>query len=322
MNKLIVSLLVFFALTHIGSAESNKDLYKSFDGKYPSSARFFENKDIKRRLVLLTQDQFPYLKMNTEVQSPMDIKNGFLVLEGTGLNEEKSNEGIVVIDINKDIFYAGLLRNGERINIFSEIKSEKPAAILNWINRMKKKTGKDLVVIFRLKKKPRKSPVYKNHSFGYAIIMPDGYKLREFPKGDIKEGADLVGEYGTITVRAMPTETEYEDTSFDDYVQLAATVELQNYISLSSSEPFETDSGIKGYKTVWNMTETVQEDRPDIVTTKDTLSGPIYYFPLNRKMRLNSRPVKTIMVSFRSKGGDDGIIARHAQGVARSLEYN
>ncbi len=116
---------------------------------------------------------------------------------------------------------------------------------------------------------------YTNAKYGYSIQYPSNWTYREYP--DTQNGAgfrllssanDVSSEVITIAQNARPT--NQASLSFENYVKIAATQEIQNYTSLVSKEQITTGSGLVGYKTTWK----VASMSGDSTTT----SLPITYF--------------------------------------------
>ncbi|MCL5795597.1 MAG: hypothetical protein M1338_04575 [Patescibacteria group bacterium] len=116
---------------------------------------------------------------------------------------------------------------------------------------------------------------YTNKKYGYSIKYPSNWTYREYP--DTKNGAgfrlstsanDVASEVINIAQTARPT--SQEALSFENYVKIAATQEIQNYESQVSSTQITTTSGLIGYETTWSVSS--------LTNNTMTTSLPIAYF--------------------------------------------
>jgi hypothetical protein len=113
---------------------------------------------------------------------------------------------------------------------------------------------------------------YSNTKYNYLIDYPSDWSLREFP--DTKDGAgfnplDKPGypdRSESITISAGQKIGNYVNDTFEDYVKIAASQEIQNYNKLASIKKVTTAAGIIGYETTWMV--------------QSTESLPISYFEL------------------------------------------
>lgn len=129
---------------------------------------------------------------------------------------------------------------------------------------------------------------YKNDEFGFEISYPDKYNMTILKSIGKEVGITLTKpDSGVFHIEAIGTGIAYEDESFVDYVQHAASSEIQGYESPYSIQEFYTKSGIKGYKIKWNVTN---------LQGKHSVSSNFYYLPLNKKVTLYSQPVKSIQI--------------------------
>lgn len=120
---------------------------------------------------------------------------------------------------------------------------------------------------------------YVNEGFGYAIEYPATLEIREFP--DFLGGAafrpiglvnDLINEVISINASARSSSEEISSLPFEEYVNVAATYEIQGYDSLLRKEKIITKSGIVGYITQWKIYGDPHGR---------TVSNFIAYFPLD-----------------------------------------
>ena len=107
---------------------------KNFDGKYSHEVKFLENSVIKERLKRLIGDRFTFLEKTWAVETPMEIKNNFFIASACEAHNCNMTNFIVVVDINKNVMYAGVREEG-RIKTYSEDGSKIPAQINEWSQR-------------------------------------------------------------------------------------------------------------------------------------------------------------------------------------------
>lgn len=160
---------------------------------------------------------------------------------------------------------------------------------------------------------------YKNGDFGFAVDYPNEYKAREAKWIKESMGLELQKKGGTITLQAMGAGTMYENMPFDQYVKIAASVEIQNYEKLISIESIVSDYGVKGYKTYWMVVDHEDTDKGSFDATRE--AGPIYYFPPLTARKQGEQPVKTIMLNYSTAPGSEKNIALDAEEIAHSFRY-
>lgn len=117
--------------------------------------------------------------------------------------------------------------------------------------------------------------LYTNTTQGFQISYPSDWIYREY------EGGTGVGfrpvakpndpQYEYITISVMPKPANIANLPFDQYVKVAGTNEIQNYLSLSTIHPVKTATGVEGFTTTW-MVQPLGGGKP-------TASLPITYFP-------------------------------------------
>jgi len=136
---------------------------------------------------------------------------------------------------------------------------------------------------------------YINEKFGYSIDHPSSWIFREFPNTETGAGfrplnsADEIASECIIISARGTAENEY-NTSFYDYVQKAAAIEIQNYERLDSIEPITTISGLIGYRTTWIYRTFDGQEK---------VSLPITYFD-NKKI-IQTGKYKTVQVSLENE---------------------
>ena len=171
-------------------------------------------------------------------------------------------------------------------------------------------------------KKPAKLNFYENTAFDFAVILPKGFQQKEFPQAGPIEGLELTNKNGGITVRAMPSGTYYADMPFEKYVRIAAMVEIQSFDQVKSVEPVVSDYGITGYKTYWKTFEILSPEEVEAgEKPKSEVSGPIYYFPPAKDLKIGRQPVKTIMIMRHVKEGQEDDLFEKLEPIAKSFRY-
>lgn len=119
---------------------------------------------------------------------------------------------------------------------------------------------------------------YTNVKRAYSVNYPSDWRVREFTESDgaafspLSKANDPANE--TITVTVARRLTDNPNLSFEDYVKIAATSEIQNYTKLASIKKIVTDDEVTGYETTWNI-------QPLMGQSGGTgVSLPITYFAL------------------------------------------
>ncbi|MBN2057784.1 MAG: hypothetical protein JW782_03205 [Candidatus Saganbacteria bacterium] len=166
--------------------------------------------------------------------------------------------------------------------------------------------------------------VYRNESYGFAVTYPKAYKIREFSFNGEQTGAEFNIDFGSITIRAMAAGTIYKDMKFDDYVLIAAASEIQNFQEIASYRKFRSLSGVHGYETFWEVSETIPPDEwSEGLQPQKKIFGPIYYFPPRAPKLSGAQPVKTIMLSYyaKSSGEAEILVKKDLTEIARSFRY-
>jgi len=131
---------------------------------------------------------------------------------------------------------------------------------------------------------------YTNTKNNFSIEYPDNWSFKEY---DSKNGAsfnplDKPGDPNSsdaITI-SVGQKVGNMDDPFEDYVKIAASVEIQNYNKLASLKKVTTTDGIVGYETTWMVQPMTVMGRPP--TKGDSESLPITYFeaPNNKTLLL------------------------------------
>ena len=99
---------------------------------------------------------------------------------------------------------------------------------------------------------------YTNIKYGYEIKYPPTWSFREFP--DTKTGAGFspdsvvsVPETEIFGIAENGRATDDCGLSFEDYVKVSGIHNIQNFEKLHDLVEAVTKSGVKGYKTTWDV---------------------------------------------------------------------
>lgn len=109
------------------------DFLKEYKDKYPSEVKLLNNTIFHNRLKRLLADRCEFLINNFEVQTPIEIKDGFFVAKACQAHNcgPTGTEFIIVYDFSNDIMSAGVEEEG-KVKTYSE-NDETPLLINEWI---------------------------------------------------------------------------------------------------------------------------------------------------------------------------------------------
>lgn len=163
---------------------------------------------------------------------------------------------------------------------------------------------------------------YDNKTFGFSVNIPSDYKIKEYTLVEQQTGLELRRETGIIDIRVNGAGTMYADMPFDEYVKIAAMAEIQNYEKLVSIEAFTSNRGVKGYKTYWEVIETIPPDEwEEGMEPRSEVVGPIYYFPPKGEHYIVKQPVKTIMFSHYAYPGGETKTLQDLIRIVKSFKH-
>ncbi|MCL4367323.1 hypothetical protein M1563_04115 [Patescibacteria group bacterium] len=136
---------------------------------------------------------------------------------------------------------------------------------------------------------------YTNTKYNYSIDYPSNWKVREYP--DTQEGATfsppdksgLSDETESINITASQKPGNLINDSFTNYVQVAASQEVQNYEKLATIKEIINNDGVKGYETTWMVQPLSIDGQPPSEGQSESL--PITYFELPDSKNLVLRVV-------------------------------
>ncbi len=141
---------------------------------------------------------------------------------------------------------------------------------------------------------------YVNATFGYSVTYPGTWTFKAFP--DVTTGGNFYpagkenDPYSVIvSISANAKAGSQQSVPLAQYVQIAASQEIQGYLKLESSEEITTASGLIGYETTWTVQPSPILGTNPSATSAPSLSLPITYFPLPRDM------TKTLQVALADK---------------------
>lgn len=93
--------------------------FETYNGKYALDVRLFEQPPLKGRFkALLGKDVKDFLERH-EVTPPIEIENAVLFSEGCKPHDCSLDESAIVIDMKKDVIYAGIARK-KVLKLYSE----------------------------------------------------------------------------------------------------------------------------------------------------------------------------------------------------------
>jgi hypothetical protein len=75
---------------------------KKSAGKYPYEVKLLENAELKARLSKLLGRDWPDMKANWNVETPMEIENGILMASACQAHNCAANGYVMFVDLNKD----------------------------------------------------------------------------------------------------------------------------------------------------------------------------------------------------------------------------
>ena len=137
---------------------------------------------------------------------------------------------------------------------------------------------------------------YTNSKYGFSVKYPGSLVVREFPDSGDGAGFRPIGTSDdpaneVITVSVLQKNADLAQDPLSEYAKVAASVQIQNYQKLNSISPIQTDSGLTGYKTTWDVLPmAILGASPSAQTS---VSLPITYFDLK-----DASSASTVQVSL------------------------
>jgi hypothetical protein len=146
MKKLCFILLVVligfnqaFSQSNVATIDTSKnsraslDFLKDLNGK--SCLKYLlDNLAFKKRLMHLIGNRYKSLKIIAAVESPVMVNNNIVIIEGCQAHNCNMTNVIVVIDLSKNIMYAGIKKEGQ-IKTYSEDGSSS-SEIADWAKKI------------------------------------------------------------------------------------------------------------------------------------------------------------------------------------------
>jgi hypothetical protein len=112
-----------------------------YSGKYEFESKLFDNEPLKSRLKKILGSTYDYFMGCCDVQSPINIENGIVFIEGCQAHNCPGVFYVVYIDINSDQIFVGLYDEGT-VNLYREGNTTYPNWLLNWKDENEKKYAK------------------------------------------------------------------------------------------------------------------------------------------------------------------------------------
>lgn len=107
-------------------------VFERFNGKYAHDVKLFDQEPLKARLKALLGDQFkPFLERH-KTTPPIAVENAQLYSEGCRPHDCSEEESALVIDMKKDVLYAGIAIR-KQVHLFSEKgDTAYPVSLVKW----------------------------------------------------------------------------------------------------------------------------------------------------------------------------------------------
>lgn len=102
-----------------------------FNGKYPHDVKLLDHPIIKKRLTKMIGKRYDYLKEIWEVDTPIEIKNGFFYASAMQANSGGDPGAVIMADLKKNVLYVGI-RKYQNVKVYSEDRSKAPKRMLDW----------------------------------------------------------------------------------------------------------------------------------------------------------------------------------------------
>ena len=113
MKRFIVACLIVLTVSHTATGKHNLSHLKVWANEYPSLSKkrsIFAVPEVRRPLLrLLGRDGFAKLTSTFSTQAPIDVIEGFLVLEGWKPASYPAERALIAIDLNNGDFYVCLI---------------------------------------------------------------------------------------------------------------------------------------------------------------------------------------------------------------------
>lgn len=104
---------------------------KKYNGKYPNDVKLLENPIIKKRLIKLIGKQYDYLKEIWEVETPIEIKDGYFYTSAMQTQSGGDPGAVIMADFKKNVLFVGI-RKYQNVRVYSEDRSKAPKRMLDW----------------------------------------------------------------------------------------------------------------------------------------------------------------------------------------------
>ena len=105
---------------------------KKFAGEFSFHVKFFEDEKLTKRLSALLGSEYDHLIKNIDAQTPMELINNMLVLQGCAAHLCSCEEGIIIIDFKNDKIHSAILSRCNNVDFYSEDENLIPQIIKDW----------------------------------------------------------------------------------------------------------------------------------------------------------------------------------------------
>lgn len=107
------------------------DYMKAYNGKTATAVKLLEDPLLAARIKKLTgETPFEFMKQNWNTETPITVDNDILIAKACKTNECGSTESIILIDLAKNVVFAGIKEKGQ-VQTYSENGTINPA-IMQW----------------------------------------------------------------------------------------------------------------------------------------------------------------------------------------------
>lgn len=107
------------------------DFLQSYGGKYPYQVAMMENAVLSHRLRTMLGRELDYLKEIWQVQSPIEVRDGFFYTWAMKEHSGGSDAAAIMADLNNDKLYVAIRRNNQA-QIYTEDGSTPPTRLTDW----------------------------------------------------------------------------------------------------------------------------------------------------------------------------------------------
>lgn len=113
------------------TSADNLNFLKLLDKKYPFEIKLLDNPMLQPRLKKMLGSQYEFMKGIWEVETPIEISNGFLYAWAMQAHSGGETSTVLMADIDKNVLYVGI-RKDNKEKIYSEDGSDAPQKLKDW----------------------------------------------------------------------------------------------------------------------------------------------------------------------------------------------